>query len=55
MCLEMSLRYQIYSCRWHEDGNVLGFDTIPQPTYKDRDLREVVAHGESERPKVSRI
>ena len=25
------------------DGNVLGFDTIPQPTYKDRDLREVVA------------
>ena len=25
------------------DGNVLGFDTIPQSTYKDRDLREVVA------------
>ncbi len=24
------------------DGNVLGFDTIPQPTYKDKDLREAV-------------
>ncbi|MCF2682634.1 type I restriction endonuclease subunit R [Faecalicatena contorta] len=25
------------------DGNVLGFDTIPQPTYKDYDLRTVIA------------
>ncbi len=25
------------------DGNVLGFDSIPQPTYKDKDLREAVA------------
>lgn len=36
------------------DGNVLGFDTIPQPTYKDRDLREVVAL-EKAKAKVSRI
>lgn len=25
------------------DGNVLGFDTIPQPTYKDYDLRTAIA------------
>lgn len=25
------------------DGNVLGFDTIPQPTYKDKDLRRAIA------------
>lgn len=25
------------------DGNVLGFDTIPQPTYKDKDLRTAIA------------
>lgn len=25
------------------DGNVLGFDTVPQPTYKDKDLRLVIA------------
>ena len=25
------------------DGNVLGFDSIPQPTYKDMDLRKAVA------------
>lgn len=24
------------------DGNVLGFDTIPQPTYKDKDLRTAI-------------
>lgn len=36
------------------DGNVLGFDTIPQPTYKDKDLRRAIAlekakaHSETE-------
>lgn len=25
------------------DGNVLGFDSVPQPTYKDKDLRKAVA------------
>lgn len=25
------------------DKNVLGFDTVPQPTYKDKDLRKVIA------------
>nr|WP_302600018.1 HsdR family type I site-specific deoxyribonuclease [uncultured Cellulosilyticum sp.] len=24
------------------DGNVLGFDTVPQPTYKDKDLRTAI-------------
>lgn len=32
------------------DGNVLGFDSIPQPTYKDNDLRRAVA---LEKAKVS--
>ena len=32
------------------DGNVLGFDTIPQPTYKDKDLRIAIA---LEKAKVS--
>lgn len=29
------------------DGNVLGFDSIPQPTYKDKDLREIIALDKS--------
>lgn len=36
------------------DGNVLGFDTIPQPTYKDRDLRRWLL-WRKQRPKVSRM
>lgn len=34
------------------DGNVLGFDTIPQPTYKDSDLRKIVV---CEKAKVQNI
>ena len=34
------------------DGNVLGFDTVPQPTYKDKDLRTAIA---LEKAKVSKV
>lgn len=34
------------------DGNVLGFDTIPQPTYKDKDLRIAII---CEKAKVKNI
>ena len=35
------------------DGNVLGFDSIPQPTYKDKDLKEQIALEKSRAASVT--
>lgn len=37
------------------DGNVLGFDTVPQPTYKDKDLRTAVALDKAKVQDVSEV
>lgn len=37
------------------DGNVLGFDTIPQPTYRDKDLRTTVALEKAKAGNVNAI
>lgn len=37
------------------DGNVLGFDTIPQPTYKDKDLRTKIILKKADVKSLSEI